>query len=146
MPSSNPHRLYISQHLTPANASVHRAESFEVMSPESTNALRVPRLLPIFKSTARRGAVWIGVQPWRFIFLLGFFFLLTAWAGTRAVVAGIEKTWTGAALSAASHENRAQRDRAEVSPAETDAPLARPQGIPANGSDKVVEASSARTP
>lgn len=109
-----------------------------------TNASLEPSLGQDLHRAARRAAKWSraflregGLAAWRFVALLVILSFLTAWLGTRALMAGFEDTWTDIALTAARHENQALRARQDTLREQTEAALARLA---------VLETTYARTP
>lgn len=66
---------------------------------------------------------------WRFFALLVLLSYFTAWAGTRAVMAGLEDTWTAIALPATRHENQALRVQQETLREQTEATLDRLEAL-----------------
>lgn len=96
-----------------------------------TNASLEPSLWRNAQFAARRAGKWIraflragGLAAWRFVALLVILSFLTAWVGTRALIAGFEDTWTGIALTAARHENLLLRDRQDALREQTEEALA----------------------
>lgn len=63
-------------------------------------------------------------QHWRFLLLMTLLSFATAWMGTRAVMVGVESTWTEIALTAERNENQQLRTRQETLREETEATVA----------------------
>ncbi|MEO8198552.1 MAG: hypothetical protein ABI689_17705 [Thermoanaerobaculia bacterium] len=128
------------------DARVHFAAARAPQSrPLSTNAAPGPLSLPAVRRVLRHTGSGIArawrasglPEHWRFLLLFVLLSFLTAWAGTRAVMAAVDGTWTVTSLSAARHENQALRHRQE---------LLRDQTATALAQIEAAEVTLARTP
>lgn len=133
MTPRNPRHQLLFPQLAAANVLVRLPGRFAGTRPLS--AIGAPYLLSFL--SARRFCRQAGIliarlwhetglpRHWRFVLVLVFLSFLTAWAGTRALMAGFEETWTEIALSAARHEKQELRTRQEILRQRTEEALAR---------------------
>lgn len=128
-----PHPVPFSPQLAPVDVPSRAAGPWALPRLLSTNAFPGGLSYPVVRRACRQTGSWVGrvvresglPQRWHFIPLLAILSFLVAWAGTRAVMAGFEETWSEITLPAAMHENQAFRVRQESLREETEATLAR---------------------
>ncbi len=145
MPFRNLHPMPASPQLAPANVSSLAPGRFAVVQRNSTIAFPGRRFSPALQRTCRPSATWVSAlvresslpQHCRILLVLALSSFLAAWAGTRAVMARFEESWTRIPLAAARHENQELRKRQEVLREQTAAALAHLEAV---------EAMYARTP
>lgn len=133
MTPRNPRHLEVFPQLAAANVSLRCTGRFAGTRRLSANGAPNRASMPAVRRFCRQAGSLIAKlwretglpRHWRFMLVLVFLSFLTAWAGTRALMAGFEETWTEIALSAARHENQALRTRQEILREQTEEALAR---------------------
>ena len=122
-------RLQLAQPAMPARVFLRSSDRTPTSLAISTNALRNRPWWRALTRGASATAGWVGAvvrEQGRFLLVVTLLSFLVAWAGTRAVMAGVEDNLTKSALAAARHQNeelRARQDALQEKTAEIQARL-----------------------
>lgn len=129
----NANQMEAPQHFLPANGRLFTRGRATPRRVVSTIAFPNRPIRKIWRTATRKVAGLAGSlvresgirEHWRFILLMVVASFLTAWLGTRALMAGFEDNLSKVAVASARHENHALRLRQEALREQTDAAIAR---------------------
>jgi hypothetical protein len=126
-------RLQSPQHFLPASGRLFTRGRATPRRVVSTIAFPNRPVRRVLRTGTRKAASLVGSvvresglrEHWRFVLVMIVVSFLTAWLGTKAVMAGVDESLSRVAVASALHENNLLRARQETLREQTDVTLAR---------------------